>query len=88
MNSLDKDWFKVKYGRHVPKKNDIVVTLPKESYGICKTVRCPSVFTDLANGVCQRCWDSGKGGQKTYGFDKPRKSKATEQAKKKRKDNG
>lgn len=80
MNTLEKDWFKVKHGRHVPKEIDTVITLPEESYGICKTVKCPSVFTDLANGVCQKCWDSGKGGMKLYGVDKPRKSRAKEQA--------
>ena len=73
MNTLDKDWFKVKHGRHVPKEIDTVIKLPKESYGICKTVKCPSIFTDLANGVCQKCWYNGKGGLKIYGVDKPRK---------------
>tara|TARA_Y100001951_G_C11215191_1_gene225369 strand:+ start:192 stop:488 length:297 start_codon:yes stop_codon:yes gene_type:complete len=94
MNSLDKDWHKTKpptvssgnrtaqgrLSRYLSSGLNAIVQLPKESYGICKTVKCRTsdltVSIDLANGVCQACWDSGLGGQRTYGFDKPRKSKA------------
>jgi hypothetical protein len=37
------------------------VTMPTETYGVCIKPRC-SKEGDLANGLCQRCWDSGSGG--------------------------
>ena len=90
MNSLNEDWYRTRpkvssgnstargrVSRYLSKDIDAIVELPKESHGICKTVKCTtSYLTDLANGVCQTCWDKGLGGQKTYGFDRPRKSKA------------
>lgn len=85
VGNLEKDWYKSgnnlieakKPKRKNPSKGrpigeQYIVELPTESYGICKTVKC-TAFTDLANGVCQECWDRGLGGQRTYGFDKPRK---------------
>jgi hypothetical protein len=34
------------------------VTMPKETYGVCVRPRCKNKG-DLANGLCQSCWDSG-----------------------------
>ena len=38
------------------------VTLPKETYGICKKPRCHNEG-ELGNGICQECWDKGSEGQ-------------------------
>ena len=55
------------------------IQMPKESYGICKTTKCRTsnltVSIDLANGVCQVCWDSGLGGQRTYRISRSSKAK-------------
>jgi hypothetical protein len=34
------------------------VTMPEETYGVCIKPRCKREG-DLANGLCQKCWDSG-----------------------------
>lgn len=48
------------------------IELPSESIGYCKNNRGHSIYCisrknynelPLANGYCQGCWDSGKGGQ-------------------------
>ena len=36
------------------------VTMPEESVGHCKNYRrCRNFDTDLANGYCTECWDTG-----------------------------
>ena len=41
---------------------------PEDTDGICKSrvhkAECPRI-TELANGYCMRCWDTGRGGALT-----------------------
>jgi len=59
------------------------IKMPKESYGLCEALlwskRCRNSFAQqLANGVCQECWDKGLGGQRIYYKKRSNKTKETE----------